>query len=80
MTLILTHLSAGYPYALQVTDRLVTKGGSPFDPLANKNIVYVARNAIVSIAYTGLAYIDGIPTDVWIAERLVGGAPRLSEE
>lgn len=44
----------------------------PFDPEANKTIVYVARDAIVSIGYTGRAYLEGRPTDQWIAEQLIG--------
>lgn len=59
-------------FALQVTDRLVTAGGRPVDSLANKNIVYVARNGVISLAYTGLAYIGSTPTDKWLAEKLAG--------
>jgi hypothetical protein len=62
---------------LQVSDRLVvaeTKGTilRPFDALANKDLIYWARDAIVSIGYTGPAYIGKLPTDDWIAERLTG--------
>lgn len=57
---------------LQVSDRLVTKGGGTYDPRANKSLLYYARNALVAMSYTGLAYVDGVPTDHWIAERLVG--------
>ena len=72
MTLVLTRASKNY--ALQVTDRLVTytQDCRPFDTLANKNIVYCARNAIVTIGYTGLAYRDEMPTDQWIVEKLTG--------
>jgi len=70
MTLILGQASRDY--VLQVTDRLVTKGNRPFDPLANKNIVYCARNALVAIGFTGIAFLGDIPTDQWIVEQLTG--------
>src|SRR5689334_10815609 len=70
MTLILTRASKDF--VLQVTDRLVTQGMSEFDSLANKNIVYCARNAIVAIAYTGFAFLGDIPTDQWVVEQLIG--------
>lgn len=85
MTLIFT-LNAP-DYALQVTDRLVATGGLmfdpqsrktvtvppvPYDPIANKNALYCARDAMVAIAYTGVAYLDGVPTDRWIVEKLTG--------
>jgi hypothetical protein len=44
--------------------------GKPFDELANKNLVYCASNAVVTIAYTGISYIGDKPTDHWIAEKL----------
>jgi len=72
MTLILDQASTDY--VLQVTDRLVTQATSPFDPLANKNIVYCARNALVTIGYTGFAFLGGIPTDQWLVEQLTGNA------
>jgi hypothetical protein len=75
MTLILSHLSRGF--ALQVSVRLVTStrpgdSPSPFDALANKTIIYQARDAIVSMSYTGPAYIGQLPTDDWIAKTLTG--------
>ncbi len=73
MTLHLTRISRRY--ALQVSDRLVSGGVQ--DPLANKNLIYWARGAVVSIGYTGLAYElsssdRNMPTDEWIAETLWG--------
>ena len=72
MTLVLTFVSPRY--VMQVADRLVTitKGGKRFDPASNKSLIYLARNAIVTIGYSGLAYLDGIPTDEWIAQTLWG--------
>jgi len=70
MTLHLTHISPSF--ALQVSDRLV-RGGVAV-PLANKNILYSARDSFVSMGYTGLAYglasDPDIPTDEWIAQIL----------
>jgi hypothetical protein len=77
MTLHITHVSR--QYTLQVSDRLVSGGLK--DPLANKNVIYFARNGVFTICYTGLAYgLDyGLspsninqPTDEWIAQILWG--------
>ena len=37
-----------------VSDRLVS--GGVHDPLANKNLIYQARDAIVVVGYAGAAY------------------------
>jgi hypothetical protein len=74
VTLILTY--AGIAGVVQVTDRLVSQVGPgsthPYDPRSNKNLLYLARNGIATIAYTGLSYIGTTTTDQWIAECLVG--------
>lgn len=71
MTLRLTKIIRRY--VLQVSDRLLTKNrGEPHDTLANKNIIYLARNALVTIGYTGIAYLGDTTTDQWIAEKLRG--------
>lgn len=71
MTLILTVLTRHY--VVQVSDRLITKQKKkPFDALSNKVVIYRPWDAIVSIGYTGLAFLEGKPTDEWIAERLWG--------
>src|SRR5262249_10085532 len=59
-------------FVLQVSDRLLTQGEKSFDPIANKNVLYVATDGIISLGYTGVAFLDGIPTDQWIAEKLTG--------
>src|ERR1043166_9325928 len=74
MTLHLTEVSS--LYTLQVSDRLIS--GRLTDPLANKNVIYWARDAIVTVGYSGLAYdLDptnpSVPTDEWIASKLLGG-------
>ena len=61
MTLILSLASSWF--TLQVSDRLVTQAGKQFDPIANKNILYIGPDGIISLGYTGLAHLDGIPTD-----------------
>jgi hypothetical protein len=71
VTQILTRTSRAF--ALMVTDRLVTTNkGEQFDPHANKNIVFCARNAVVAMGYTGRAYIGKTPTDQWLVEKLTG--------
>lgn len=63
-------------YVSQVTDRLVTFAGKPYDPLANKNVLYCARDGVVAIGYSGAADVDDRPTDEWIA-RILG---RLADD
>jgi hypothetical protein len=71
MTLI---LSVSTPaYALHVGDRLVSRGGTPHDPLANKAVVFRASDGLVTVGYTGLAFLGRVPTDTWIAGALSGG-------
>jgi hypothetical protein len=43
-----------------------------FDRASNKTVVYVARNGLLTISYSGAAYVDDVPTDEWIASRLSG--------
>jgi hypothetical protein len=60
---------------VHVSDRLVTlraAGTPPFDHLANKTVVLRADDALVSIGYTGHAYLEGVPSDEWIATMLWG--------
>lgn len=63
-------------FVLQVSDRLVSvptrRGPRPHERTANKTVIYFARDAYVSISYTGLAYLDERTTDQWIAEKLIG--------
>ena len=75
MTLILTHANSGR--VLQVGDRLVTEhpSGEEFDPRSNKQVIYRAKDGLVAIGYSGLAFIEGSNTDTWIAHRLRGGSP-----
>jgi hypothetical protein len=73
MTLILSNLCRSF--VSQVSDRLVSRkqadySPAPFDSLANKTIIYGARDAIVSMSYTGSAYIGSLSTDDWIVQNL----------
>jgi hypothetical protein len=77
MTLILTE--ASIRYVLQASDRLLTQGRREFDPVSNKTVVYLCRDALVSIAYSGPAYLDETPTDQWITERLTDERFDLSQ-
>lgn len=78
MTLILSFANAYH--VLQVGDRLLTIGTSPWDRAANKTVIYEATNALVTVSYSGTAYLPdlfsnshrSIPTDQWIAQELWG--------
>ncbi len=77
MTLISSHI---HPvFAVQISDRLVVeKRGTvikPFDPLSNKSVVFWARDAIVSISYTGQAFVGDMTMDEWVAATLMGRLP-----
>lgn len=72
MTLILSVITPFF--AAQVSDRLVTRGAKPFNHYANKNVVYFAKDGIVSFGYSGPAYRGRhqASTDAWIAAVLAG--------
>ena len=79
MTLILGLLSRWG--AVHVSDRLVTErvtsaaGTSSyrgFDAFSNKTVVLRGRDALVTLGYSGRAYLDDLPTDTWIAQTLLG--------
>ena len=61
---------ANYWYVIQASDRRLTLNGKPWDENANKCVIFGCRDAMLSITYTGLAYIGELPTDVWISETL----------
>jgi hypothetical protein len=58
--------------AVQGSDRLVSAGGQPFDPRANKTIVYVSRDGVMFVSYTGSSYVEQLPTDEWLVRELTG--------
>lgn len=73
MTLVLT--AASPFHVVQVSDRLVTAGGRDHDAVSNKTVIYRAKDALVSIGYSGVAYVGDMPMDEWIAGTLWGGLP-----
>jgi hypothetical protein len=68
MTLIISCVS--WYGVHHVSDRMVSSQGKPFDPVANKSVLYVAPDGIMAMSYTGTAYLAGVATDRWIAESL----------
>jgi hypothetical protein len=75
LTLILTYVGRGV--VLQVADRLVSQATADrvtaFDAQSNKNVIFLARDAIATIAYTGASFLGrGRHTDQWIVECLTG--------
>jgi hypothetical protein len=68
------HLSVvGRGVAIQVSDRHISYAGGAgglHDIYANKNVVFAPRYGLATLGYTGLAYLERIPTDEWIARRL----------
>lgn len=84
MTLI---LSLTTPSAVcHASDRRVTllrsdSSSSIHSTVENKSLIFICRDAVGILGYTGLAYIDCQPTDQWIASqllRLPNEAPWLS--
>lgn len=74
MTLVLTAATPGF--VVQAADRLLTKSVAGrtriFDAIANKTVIYRARDAIAAVSYSGVAYLGAKPMDEWIAEMLWG--------
>src|SRR5215211_4929824 len=81
MTSIVSLLAG--PFVQMAADRLVTvrRGSGPnartdvHDDEANKSIVLVTRDAAAAIGYTGIAYLNKKPTDVFLADHFAGRAP-----
>lgn len=72
MTLV---LSVATPiYCLQVSDRLLSIKGNPFDPTSNKNVLFLCSEGLLTLGYTGPAFLYGTPTDIRIAGALTQGA------
>lgn len=71
MTLILTRASRDF--IIQAVDRRIADVQKNIgDHSANKAIIYVCANAAVTIAYTGIAFLDNVATDEWLVEALTG--------
>lgn len=78
MTLVLGISS--FEFTAMASDRLVTlvdpgsgRYRDDYDPLANKTLVLLTSDAIVSVGYCGSAYVAGKATDNWIAETAAPG-------
>jgi len=56
-----------------VSDRLTSRGETPFDPKANKNVIHLSVDGFSLISYAGLATTEAWQTDEWIARRLAFG-------
>ncbi|MEX1142865.1 MAG: hypothetical protein WD399_07570 [Thermoleophilaceae bacterium] len=72
MTLVLSVATPAY--AMHVSDRLVSKAGVPYDVLANKTVVVRATDGLLAFGYTGPAFIQGLPTDTWLADVVADGS------
>lgn len=78
MTLILSLAAPGL--VAQVSDRQVTRmqRGRPariHSPVENKTIIFIVRDAVGVLGYTGSAYVDGRPTDEWLAMQIAQPSP-----
>jgi hypothetical protein len=72
VTMILSLITAGY--ALQISDRRLSLKKrdqyDPWDPAANKSIVLLCHDGLISMGYTGPAFISKATTDGWTAEAI----------
>jgi hypothetical protein len=42
-----------------------------WEPAANKTLVLACRNATAILSFAGLAFVDGLPTDNWLARSIL---------
>jgi hypothetical protein len=74
MTLIVSRIMRNW--VTQASDRLITRSSNGrvenVDPSSNKTVIFEATDGIACVSFTGLAVLEGVPTDHWIAERLWG--------
>ena len=76
MTLIVAAVAGNW--AFHASDRFVSVEPTPdnptgeFDPHSNKTVVVVGSDCWLVLGYTGIAYLDGKPTDQVIAEAISG--------
>ncbi|MBM3167011.1 MAG: hypothetical protein FJZ94_06165 [Chloroflexi bacterium] len=75
MTIILTCLT--WQYIVQVSDRRLTKNGKLYEDNANKAIDFCGQMAF---AYSGLAELEGMRTDLWLANVLSSPSARALPE
>ncbi|MFD7841382.1 hypothetical protein ACFV4K_00380 [Nocardia sp. NPDC059764] len=76
MTLLVSAVTRNH--AFHASDQLVTYGHADLtvehDTRANKTIVIIGSDCWLVLGYTGVAYLDGRPTDQFIAEAVSGVA------
>ncbi len=79
------HLTFANPaFILSLGDRKVTsttRGSTTVvthDPLANKTVIVIGEMASFVISYAGLAYIDRLPTDTFIAQSILERASAIA--
>ncbi|NKY35619.1 hypothetical protein HGA13_21460 [Nocardia speluncae] len=79
MTLIIS--AYAYEHILHASDRLtVVRRGHAIgdhDIMANKTVIVIGTDCWLVFGFAGLAYLDGKPTDQFIAEA-ISGTPELS--
>lgn len=68
-------------FVLTAGDRLLSAGRpgsySDWDACSNKTIIVYAQNGLVSVAYSGLAFVGGRPTDECLVEAISGRNRRV---
>ncbi|MCP4406161.1 MAG: hypothetical protein GY807_00035 [Gammaproteobacteria bacterium] len=69
MTLILEFVH-NY-FFVSVSDRLTTASGRPHDTKFNKSIYCFNKDYYICISFTGLAFINDMPTDDWLASLVL---------
>lgn len=73
MTMILT---AAGPTVVHVGDRRVTRidprGRSIHSPIENKSVIFLLKDAVGVLGYTGNAYVGTQTTDTWLAQLIAG--------
>ncbi len=77
MTLVLSWLTKDY--VIQVSDRRLTFAGGVWDGMVanddkNKAVIWTGSNGTIAFGYTGLAQLDGEPTDIWLSRVLIDAA------
>ena len=68
MTLIISAFAAKKMY--QVTNTRLTKNGDLYDDYSIKTTLLECKNAVISISYTGIAYLGNLRTDEWLVKIL----------
>src|SRR5688572_10844822 len=78
MTQILTAIQ--HQSMNHLSDRLTSVRQMRFDPEANKTVIFRARDGIIAISFSGVAFLNGVPTDQWLAHVLRHEDPRTTAE